>query len=306
MGGKVSMNIIDIHMHPLFNFITEDDLLKASEEAGVDYGILLALDLDPQNLDRPEVRQMLLQRLTNLYVWDAEVVTKIRDFLQSVKTDNELVANLVRKHPKRFAGFGSINLAKSDMYVEEKMKEIDKFNLRGIKFIPTLQFFNPMKNMDKLRKVFEFCERKRKIVMFHTGCDPFVWEMPELSEDANPKYLKSIIQEFENVQVILAHMGCYSSRYPGIWFNEALELGKNHENVWFDIAAASYIVTEKEYVNKIREKIGVNRVLFGSDYPAVMGSDIKSTVEEVRETQHLTEKEKEKILGLNAKKLLHL
>lgn len=300
------MKIIDIHIHPLLTFITEDDLLRELREARVDFGILLALDVDPQNLDRPKVQRTLLQRLTNLYVWDARVVTNMRDFLQRIKTDNEQVANLAKKYPERLAGFGSINLSKSDAYVEEKIREIDKLNLKGIKLIPTLQFFNPLKSIEKMRRVFKYCEQKGKIVMCHTGCDPYVWEIPEFSEDANPKYLRPIIQDFEGVPVILAHMGCYSSRCPGIWLDEALELGKDHENVWFDISAVTYVVTQEKFVNKVRENIGMDRVLFGSDYPAVMGTDIKSMVEEVRNSRHLTEEEKEKILGVNAKKLLHL
>lgn len=82
------MKIIDIHIHPLLTFVTEDDLLRELREARVDFGILLALDVDPQNLDSPKVQHTLLQRLTNLYVWNARVITNMRDFLQRIKTDN--------------------------------------------------------------------------------------------------------------------------------------------------------------------------------------------------------------------------
>jgi len=67
-----------------------------------------------------------------------------------------------------------------------------------------------------------------------------------------------------------------------------------------------YVVTQEKFVNKVRKNVGIDRVLIDSDYPAVMGTDIKSMVEEVRNSRHLTEEEKEKILGVNAKKLLHL
>jgi len=86
--------------------------------------------------------------------------------------------------------------------------------------------------------------------------------------------------------------------------DEALELGKNNENVWFDIAAVTYLVTREKFVQKIRDTVGMDRVLFGSDYPAVQGVSIKMMVDDVKTSRPLTETEKEKILGLNAIELL--
>lgn len=303
----VSEKIIDVHIHPLLKFITEEHLLKELRQAGVDLGVLLALDVDPQDVDRPRIKDVISQRLLDLYVWDAQrVMENIRVFLQMIRTDNEQVIGVIKRYPGKFVGFGSINLSKGDAYVEEKLKEIDRLKLRGVKLIPTLQFFNPSRVTKKMEKVFEYCEKKKKIVMCHTGCDPYVWEAPEFSEDANPKYLRWILSDFEDVPVILAHMGCYSSRSPGIWLDEALKLGKQHENAWFDISAVTYVVTRKKFVNKIRKTVGMDRILFGSDYPAVQGVSIKSIVAEVKNSKYLTEEEKRKILSLNAAKLLDL
>jgi len=298
--------IVDVHVHP-FELMTDDHLLRELDKAGVDVGVLLALDVDPQDLDRPEIKKMVSNRLLDMYFWDAKkVMEELKVFLEVARTDNELVAGFVKRHPDRFVGFGSVNLSKSQGYVEEKIKEIDGLNLKGIKLIPTLQFFNPVKAKKNMEKLFEYCEKKRKIVTYHTGCDPYVWEEPHFSQDANPKYLKSIVEDFEKVKVIVAHMGCYSAKVPGIWMDEALELGKENENVWFDIAAVPYVVTYKKLADKVRRTVGLDRVLFGSDYPAVGGVSIESVVAEVKDADHLTEEEKAKILGLNAVKLLGL
>jgi len=90
--------------------------------------------------------------------------------------------------------------------------------------------------------------------------------------------------------------------------DEALELGKENENVWFDIAAVPYVVTYRKLVDKVRRTVGLDRVLFGSDYPAVGGGEvsIESIVAEIRGSTCLTEEEKAKILGLNAMKLFGL
>jgi len=302
MAGK----IVDAHVHPL-TLITEEHLLSELDKAEVDTCVLLALDVDSSDLDRSEIKEIASNRLLDMYFWDAKkVVEELKSFLDGARIDNEQVADLVKRHPDRFVGFGSINLSRNQEYVEEKIKEIDRLGLKGIKLIPTLQFFNPVKADKNMQRLFEYCERRGKIVTYHTGCDPYVWEEPHFSQDANPEYLKSIIQDFESVQVILAHMGSYSSKSPGIWLNEALELGKENENVWFDIAAVPYLVTREKFVDKIRSTVGLDRVLFGSDYPAVNGVTIKSMIAEVKNSDYLSKEEKESILGFNAMRLLGL
>jgi len=298
--------IVDVHVHPL-TLITEEHLLSELDKAEVDKCVLLALDVDSSDLDRPETKEMVSNRLLDMYLWDAKkVVEELKSFLDGARIDNERVADLVKKLPNRFVGFGSIDLSRSQTYVEKKIKEIDRLSLKGVKLIPTLQFFNPVKAEKNMQTLFEYCQRKEKIVTYHTGCDPYVWEEPHFSQDANPKYLKSIIQNFESVQVILAHMGCYSSKSPGIWFDEALELGKENANVWFDIAAVPYVVTREKFVDRIRSTVGFDKVLFGSDYPAVNGVSIESMIAEVKSSDHLSREEKENILGLNAMRLLGL
>jgi predicted TIM-barrel fold metal-dependent hydrolase len=298
--------VVDVHLHP-FKLITDDHLLTEMDKAGVDIALLLALDVDPTGLHRPEIKKTIHNRLLDMYFFDVkEVIEKLKVFLELARIDNEQVAGFVKKHPDRFVGFGSIDLSKSQAYVEEKISEIDSLDLKGIKLIPTLQFFNPIAVKKNMEKLFEYCEKKRKIVMCHTGCDPYIWEQPHFSQDANPKYLKSIVQDFEKVEVIVAPMGCYSAKVPGVWMNEALELGKETENVWFDIAAVPYVVAHRKLVDKVRRTVGFDRVLFGSDYPVVgVGAvSIESIVAEIKRSENLTEDEKEKILGLNAVKLL--
>ena len=304
----MAKKVIDVHAHP-FTLITDDQLLTEMDKAGVDIAVLLALDVDPNDLDRPNIREMIRNRLLDMYFFDVKkVMEELKVLLELARTDNEQVAKFVKRHPDRFLGFGSIDLSKSQTYVEEKIREIDRLNLKGVKLIPTLQFFNPVTVKKNVEKVFEYCEKKRKIVTCHTGCDPYVWEEPHFSQDANPKYLKLFVQDFEKVKVVVAHMGCYSAKVPGVWMDEALELGKKNENVWFDIAAVPYVVTYRKLVDKVRKTVGFDKILFGSDYPAVGGGEvsIESMVAEVKNSNDLTEEEKAKVLGINAMKLLGL
>lgn len=76
--------------------------------------------------------------------------------------------------------------------------------------------------------------------------------------------------------------------------------------MWFDTSAVTYVVTQKKFVDKIRKAVGMNRILFGSDYPVVRGFSIKSMVAEVKGSRYLRDEEKSGILSLNAEKLLGL
>ncbi len=302
----MTLNVVDVHVHP-FTPMTDDQLLTEMDKAGVDVAVLLALDVEPNDLDSPDIREMIRNRLFDMYFFDVgTVMEELKGILGVAKIDNEQIAGFVKRHPDRFVGFGSVNLSKNQVYVREKIQEIDRLNLKGIKLIPTLQFFNPSSARKNMEELFEYCEKNGRIVTCHTGCDPYIWEQPHFSQDANPKYLKSVIEDFQKVKVIVAHMGCYSARVPGVWIDEALELGRKKDNVWFDIAAVPYVVTYGKLVDKIRRTIGFDRVLFGSDYPAVGGVSIESMVAQVKGSSCLTEQEKAEVLGLNAVKLFGL
>jgi hypothetical protein len=101
-------------------------------------------------------------------------------------------------------------------------------------------------------------------------------------------------------------MGSYSAYSPGIWFEEALNLAKDFENVYFDSAAVSSFIYSEKTIKRIREEIGFDRLLYGSDFPVVLGSDMVYEVSVIKGCRHLTDEEKEKILGLNAMRILNL
>lgn len=305
--------IIDAHVHPFFK---ENEILNEMKRAGVDYAVLLAIDADPMDVEKPEIKSKLRKRhLDSFLGFDVLRLSSIEDEIKrffeevvnsypDIKTSNQEIANLVKHNPKKFVGFGSVNPNKDEKYVETKLEEISRLGLKGVKMLPTLQLFSPIENKN-FERICEYCEKNEKVLLYHTGCDPGPWERPELSEDANPKYLKSILESY-NPLVILAHTGSYSAYKPGIWFDEAFELGKRFDNVFFDSSAVSNFIYSEKILNKMREEIGLDRLLYGSDFPVVWGSNMKYEVNLIKNCKYLTEEEKESILGRNAAKILKL
>jgi predicted TIM-barrel fold metal-dependent hydrolase len=69
-----------------------------------------------------------------------------------------------------------------------------------------------------------------------------------------------------------------------------------------------WLLDREEVIQEIRETIGFDRVLFATDYPLPLaaGVSLAYIVERVRTNSYLTPKEKHKVLGKNAARLLEL
>jgi len=302
--------IIDVHVHPKRGGrVVIDEILKIMNEYNIMLSALLARDTDPDDVNRPEIRKYIISKLVNSYflqrldaddyIHIIEIFELMRERLGRTVSNREL-ASYVSTYPNKFIGLGSINLSKDSEYVKNKLRELDELGLAGAKFWPQLQFFNPA-DSENFRIVCEHFQRVKKVIMVHTGTAPGPWEIPELSEYANPKNLEPILKEYD-VPIILAHFGYYSATCPGIWFQEALELGKKHTNVWFDVSAVTYILSNEKLVERIRRYVGFERVLFGSDYLEY----VKPSIDIILTSPYLKEEERRLILGLNAIKLFNL
>ena len=116
----------------------------------------------------------------------------------------------------------------------------------------------------------------------------------------------NLVKKYPDVPLVLAHFGAYSSQIPGIWLHEAMQLGGKYRNVYADLAAVNWLLDREEVVKEIRKTIGFDRVLFATDYPQPQywGVSLAYLVGRLRVNSYLTEKEKRKVLGENAARLL--
>ena len=146
-SGKKDLVIIDVHVHPL---VSETQILEEMDKAGVDRSILLGTDTDPLDVDKPEIKEKMRKRFNSsklyshpYFLFFHPIEEGVKRFFyalinqySNLKNSNLDVAELVEKYPNRFIGFGSVNLNKGEEYVEEKLREISRLNLRGIKRSP--------------------------------------------------------------------------------------------------------------------------------------------------------------------------
>lgn len=302
--------VIDFHIHPFLFNVNEKMILEAINKAQVSHAVLLTPDYAVRDYDNPKVIKKI-EELTksseSIFDWTAE---KVIYFLKRMALEREKqkreerVLKLISKFPGRFTWFGSVNPNRSEDEIKTKLKNLKKLGVRGLKFLPTFQVFNPA-TCDNFKTICDFCAKNNWIILIHTGCDPGPFEVPEIAKFANPENLIPVIEEYDNLKFVLAHMGSYSAFKMGIWLKEALNILYKYDNAYADTSAVNYFVfNNKDIVNMIRKVL--DKIVFGSDFPSIAGSDIAYEVLAVRRSPYLTNDEKLKILRLNAVKILNL
>jgi len=316
--------IVDAHVHPIRSLTTGESIVKEMKEAGVKKAVLLALDLDKNVLnDDIELKNQVIEDLWSysLFIDPERLINVMNQILNIGHTPNLLIAQLIEDFPDYFIGFGSVNPRKNKNYVKNRLEEIKSLKLKGIKLLPTLQFFKPgsvletLKNKQQrlintnLKYILSFAKMQNIPVLIHPGKDPGPWEIHTLRcvQETHPKIWRNILNRFRNNKIILAHLGCYGcDSYDDTWLNEAVHLAATLPNLYLDTSAVPYHLENKQVVNLIRETCSFNKIIFGSDSPIVYRSSMLDSIKIIENSPLLTELEKDLILFRNAHDFLEL
>lgn len=178
---------------------------------------------------------------------DRLVVLPIANRPEHVKL-NSWYAELGKKY-ETIIPFGSI-------HPENSPDELDCFpelGLKGIKFQPNAQRFYPDD-----RRMFSIYRRAQElglIVVFHAGHE----QGGVAGVFSYPQSFVDVIKSFPELTIVLSHFGGYQ-----VWDEIDVVLG--YENVYYDTAYMPGMLDDSLFVS-LAEKIGLERVLFGTDFP---------------------------------------
>jgi uncharacterized protein len=165
-------------------------------------------------------------------------------------------------------------------YVEETARLLDDPRFRGIKLHPTLDGFHP--NDPSIHPLMELLAERDLPVLIHCGHP--VYSLPWSIEE--------LIVAFPHVKVILGHMGHCNV----IYINGAIDVAVRNANVYLETSGMPMHTKIKEAV----ERVGPDRVMFGSDIPF---HHPKVEIDRVR-LAGLTPELLERVLSTNARSLL--
>jgi len=175
-------------------------------------------------------------------------------------------------------------------------KAILEDNYKGFKIMVS---FRKKKLNDKiLYPVLEMAHEHKLPVLFHTGYPPPGTQKSVLTF-SNPIVIDEYINSFPDAKIIIAHMG-----YP--WVDNALALAVQYPNIYLDISNMTYMmpIRLKDFLLYAKELIGLDKILFGSD--GSVPEMIEIAANYFKTASFLTKGEIDKIMGLNAQKLLKI
>ena len=220
--------------------------------------------------------------------WDDESVTG-RGWL-----GNEFMAELGTKYPGVLMGFGSVDPHSSE--AADQMKRAADLGLKGLKFHPTMQAFNPAE--ERFYPLWKQAEGLGLVLLFHTGTCGIGAGTPGAGGTkirySHPGFLDTVGADFPGVTWIAAHFG-----WP--WFQEALAIALHKSNVWIELSGWAPKYLPPEVVREAGRRLN-ERTLFGSDYPFI---ELDRWFTEF-EALGYTDDAKEAILWKNAARLLQL
>jgi len=195
---------------------------------------------------------------------------------------NELTLNAVGRHPDRLHGLVWVNPLHGEAALNLVREAVSRWGFKGVKLHPLIDGYLP--DSDVVDPLMELVRRLRVPVLSHCGHPP--WTLPW--------HFGNLAERFSDVQIILGHMG----HGHIVYINGALDVARRHENILLETSAMPMHSKIKEAV----DKIGVDRVLYGSDAP------FGHPAFEIRkvEVSGLTQEELGMVLGENALRVFGL
>jgi predicted TIM-barrel fold metal-dependent hydrolase len=211
---------------------------------------------------------------------------------ERLRRRNTWTCELADEHEELVA-FPSIDLLMApDAMVEEVERCATELGAKGIKLHPAEGHFFPRD--ERLWPAYEKIQELGLPMISHGG----VFMLTPEVDYTKPSNFEPVLESFPDLKVVISHLG------HGFW-DESVAMAKKYPNAYFDTSAVITgverlkVLSDADTVELIRA-LGVDRVMFGSDYPWFSPSASLETFSELP----LTAEEKEKILGENAERIL--
>ena len=224
-----------------------------------------------------------------MLAWDAETAT------HRPPVSNDFVAGIVKRHPKRFAFFASVDPWKPTA-VQELERAVTELGARGAKFHPSMQDFYP--SDERHFKLWEKASELKIPCLFHTGTSGIGAGQPGGQgiklDPARPIHLDIVAARFPELPIIAAHFG-----WP--WHTELIAMALHKTNIYIELSGWSPRYYPEELVREIGGRLQ-ERTLFGSDYPFLKPARVLEEIEALKLKPEATVK----ILRENAARLLKL
>ncbi len=205
---------------------------------------------------------------------------------------NDAIIEAVRLYPSRVTGFGTVAPRHS---LSEAITEIDRLAAAGVRGLgelrPDTQGLLEMQPQDV--EAFADHVRGHGMGLLMHASEP-VGRMYPGKGTATPERMYRLLEHLQGIPVILAHAGGGLPFYANLRASEDI-----FENVYVDTSAMPYLY-DPATVRALINSIGLDRVLFATDYPLMR----QERVIQYLDRAGLTSEELERVLQHNAEGFL--
>ena len=216
---------------------------------------------------------------------------------------NNATVEWCRRVPGRFIPSWSPSVDASDPEEEAVLftEAIENRGFRGLGEL-VMQAGGLAPNNERFFPLYRICQERRLPVFFHTGLNgpdwPRYWPSFRVSL-CNPLLLEDVIAAFPDLVIVMDHLS-----YP--FTEQAIYMVFAHSNVYLDVATVNWCIGPAGFHRLLRqvvETVGADKILFGSDqmeFPQMIPVGVSA----IHKASFLSEEDRRKILGDNARKLL--
>jgi predicted TIM-barrel fold metal-dependent hydrolase len=263
----MSQAILDFHAHIFPSKVAR----KAVEAIGLFYDVPISHSGESADLLASGAKIGAARYVVHSTATRADQVSSINDF----------VIAECRAHPE-FIGFGTLHKDFSPLSAE--LDRMLQSGLRGIKLHPDFQGFPA--DDQSVFPLYALAEKRKVPILIHAGDRRF--------DFSGPRRLSRVLDAFPKLILIAAHFGGYTE------WDRAMEhlVGRD---VYFDTSSTLWKL-DSGIARGIIDRHGVDRFLFGTDYPMWDHEEELKKLDSLR----LSSGEREAILWGNGARVLSL
>ena len=259
---------IDVHVHVFPDELADRAVASLAAAANIkSYGTGTVRDL-LERMDGANVRRSVLVSIATR----PAQVKKINDWLW--KQRGERLIPFAAVHP-------------DDPELVDEIRRVKAMGFKGVKLHPNYQEFYP--DEKRIIELGRALADAGLILLLHGGVD---WAFEEVK--ASPSRIARLKEAVPAITLIVAHLGGYER-----WME--VEQTLVGSDIYFDVSFTLPYLKIEDFL-RIARKHGVEKLLFGTDYP---WQDMAEGIALLSETG-LTEEELTAILHGNAERLLNL
>lgn len=231
-----------------------EELLPIMQRAGISRAVMVNM------LPLAEMRKAAIEKLPAGQPFDgreAALAEIDQRMLGRLERRNTWTCQLAVEHPE-LVPFINLDPLQDEATVRVELADkVERQGARGIKLHPGSQWFYP--NDRRLWPIYEAVRERGLPIVFHSG------RFISPQQYARPKHFAEVLEAFPGLTVVMAHLGLG-------WTDEALALAATFPDLMFDCSAIISQVEPTgemmpERLTAIIRKAGVERVMFGSDFP---------------------------------------